>query len=35
MQREAQLKAIVARERAAEKVAQGLGNPMSMFVRFG
>jgi len=35
MQREAQLKAIVARERAAEKVAQGLGDPMSMFVRFG
>lgn len=35
MQREAQLKAIVARERAAEKVAQGLGNPMNMFVRFG
>ena len=35
MQREAQLKAIVARERAAEKAAQGLGNPMSMFVRFG
>jgi len=35
MQREAQLKAIVARERAAEKAAQGLGDPMSMFVRFG
>jgi hypothetical protein len=35
MQREAQLKAIVARERAAEKAAQGLGNPMNMFVRFG
>lgn len=35
MQREAQLKAIVARERAAEKVAQGLGDPGTMFVRFG
>jgi hypothetical protein len=35
MQREAQLKALVARERAAEKAAQGLGNPMNMFVRFG
>lgn len=34
MQREAQLKAIVARERAAEKVAQGLGNPGNLFVRF-
>jgi len=35
MQREAQLKAIVARERAAEKIAQGLGDPQNMFVRFG
>jgi hypothetical protein len=35
MQREAQLKAIVARERAAEKAAQGLGDPSTMFVRFG
>jgi hypothetical protein len=35
MQREAQLKAIVARERAAEKVAAGLGDPRSLFVRFG
>lgn len=35
MQREAQLKAIVARERAAEKIAQGLGDPGTMFVRFG
>lgn len=34
MQREAQLKAIVAREKAAEKVAQGLGNPGNLFVRF-
>ena len=34
MQREAQLKAIVARERAAERAAQGLGDPMNMFVRF-
>jgi len=35
MQREAQLKAMVARERAAEKVAAGLGDPRSLFVRFG
>lgn len=35
MQREAQLKAIVARERAAEKVAAGLGDPRNVFVRFG
>lgn len=35
MQREAQLKAIVARERAAEKVAAGLGDPRNLFVRFG
>ena len=35
MQRESQLKAIVARERAAEKAAQGLGDPGTMFVRFG
>lgn len=34
MEREAQLKAIVARERAAEKVAQGLGNLGNLFVRF-
>jgi hypothetical protein len=34
MEREAQLKAIVARERAAEKVAQGLGDGMNLFVRF-
>jgi hypothetical protein len=34
MQREAQLKAIVARERAAEKIAQGLGDPRNLFVRF-
>jgi hypothetical protein len=34
MEREAQLKAIVARERAAEKVAAGLGDPRSLFVRF-
>lgn len=33
--RESQLKAQVARERAAEKVAAGLGNPSTMFVRFG
>jgi hypothetical protein len=35
MEREAQLKAIVARERVAEKVAAGLGDPRSLFVRFG
>jgi len=35
MAREAQLKAIVARERAAEKVAAGLGDPRSLYVRFG
>ena len=35
MEREAQLKAIVARERAAEKVAAGLGDPRSLFVRLG
>jgi hypothetical protein len=35
MQRESQLKAIVARERAKEKIAQGLGDPMNVFVRFG
>ena len=34
MQREAQLKAIVAREKAAEKVAAGLGAPGNLFVRF-
>ena len=34
MQREAQLKAIVAREKAAEKVAAGLGDPRNLFVRF-
>ena len=34
MQREAQLKAIVARERAAEKIAQGLGDPRNVFARF-
>lgn len=34
MQREAQLKAIVAREQAAEKIAAGLGNPQNLFVRF-
>lgn len=34
MQREAQLKAIVAREKAAESVAAGLGDPRRVFVRF-
>lgn len=32
---ESKLKAEVARERAAEKIAAGLGNPNTMFVRFG
>jgi hypothetical protein len=35
MEREAQLKAIVAREKAAERVAAGLGDPRNLFVRFG
>lgn len=35
MTRESQLKAIVARERAAEKIAAGLGDPRNLFVRFG
>lgn len=35
IKRESQLKAVVARERAAEKVAQGLGDPRNLFVRFG
>jgi hypothetical protein len=35
MQREAQLKAVVARERSAETVAAGLGDPGNVFVRFG
>jgi hypothetical protein len=32
--RESQLKAIVNRERAAEKIAAGLGDPRSLYVRF-
>lgn len=35
MQRESQLKSIVAREKKAERMAAGLGNPDNMFVRFG
>lgn len=35
MELESKLKAEVNRERAAEKVAAGLGNPGAMFVRFG
>ena len=35
MERESYLKGIVARERAAEKVAAGLGDPRNLFVRFG
>jgi len=34
MQREAMLKAEVNRERRAEKIAAGLGDPFNMFVRF-
>ena len=34
MEREAQLKAIVNREKAADKIAQGLGDPRSLYVRF-
>lgn len=35
MKREKDLQGIVARERAAEKMAAGLGDPRSLFVRFG
>lgn len=35
MELESKLKAEVNRERAAEKVAAGLGNPGTMYVRFG
>lgn len=35
MEREAQLKGIVARERKAEKIAAGLGDPQNLYVRFG
>jgi hypothetical protein len=35
MERETQLKSIVAREKAAEKIAAGLGDPRNLFVRFG
>lgn len=35
MEREAQLKAIVNREKKAEKIAAGLGDPGNLFVRFG
>jgi hypothetical protein len=34
MEREAQLKAVVNREKVAEKIVAGLGNPQNMFVRF-
>ena len=34
-QRENYLKGVVAREKAAEKVAAGLGDPRNLFVRFG
>jgi hypothetical protein len=34
IQRESQLKAIVAREKAAARVAAGLGDPRNLFVRF-
>jgi len=32
--RESQLKAIVVREKKASLIAQGLGNPHNLFVRF-
>lgn len=35
IQRESQLKAIVAQEKAAQMVAAGLGDPRSLYVRFG
>ncbi len=35
MRREAYLKGIVAREKAAEKIAAGMGDPRNLFVRFG
>lgn len=35
IQRESQLKAIVASEKAAQMVATGLGDPRSLYVRFG
>ena len=35
MKRESELKTEVARERAAEKIAAGLGDPRNLFVRFG
>ena len=35
MERESYLKGIVAREKAAEKIAAGLGDPRNLFVRFG
>ena len=35
MKREAYLKGIVAREKAAEKIAAGMGDPRNLFVRFG
>lgn len=34
MKREAYLKGIVAREKAAEKIAAGMGDPRNLFVRF-
>jgi hypothetical protein len=34
-ERESQLRAIVAREKAAARVAAGLGDPRNVFVRFG
>ena len=35
IKREKDLKGIVARERAAEKIAAGMGDPRNLFVRFG
>ena len=35
MERETYLKSVVARERRAEKVAAGLGDPFNLYVKFG
>jgi len=35
MAREAQLKAIVNREKTAERIAAGLGDPRNLYIRFG
>jgi hypothetical protein len=35
MERESHLKGVVAREKAADRIAAGLGDPRNLFVRFG